>query len=116
MPHGVNIGPVGTTNNDVDDKGPGGALNQLPSLKQTGEQQRAAITSFNEFKDGDNLGYGVTHSHAQSDGDEHGRGNVSNMVGTKTDKMKKDMLLYSSGNKYKPGNGYNNNNYSEEYW
>jgi len=38
------------------------------------------------------------------------------MVGNHNDAMIKNTLLYSSGNKYKPGNGYNNNNFSEQYW
>lgn len=117
MPHGVSIAPVGTTEADVQDMGPGAVTNQLPSLKATADAIRANITSFNEYKNVPNQGYDVTHANAQSDGDGHGKGDAGNStVGTDKDIMTKNTLLYSSGNKYKPGAGYNNNNYAEQYW
>jgi hypothetical protein len=117
MAHGVSIGGVGTTESDVVDMGPGAVTNQLPSLKATSDQVRAQITSFNEYKNAPNLGYSATHAGSQSDGDEHGKGDAGNStVGTHTDIQTKDTLLYNAGNKYKPGNGYNSNNYAEQYW
>jgi hypothetical protein len=117
MPHGVSIAPVGTTEADVQDMGPGAVTNQLPSLKATSDAVRANITSFNEYKNVPNQGYSAQHPNAQSDGDGHGKGDGGNStVGTDTDILTKNTSLYSSGNKYSPGNGYNNNNYSEQYW
>jgi hypothetical protein len=115
--HGVSIGGVGTSETDVQDMGPGAVTNQLPSLKATADMVRAQITSFNEYKNVPNQGYGPTHPNSQSDGDELGKGDGGNStVGGTTDILTKDTLLYSSGNKYKPGAGYNNNNYAEQYW
>jgi hypothetical protein len=37
MPNGVSIAGIGTSVGDVQDMGPGGVTNQLPSLKQTAE-------------------------------------------------------------------------------
>lgn len=117
MAHGTPISPVLTDNTSVQDMGPAGVLNQLPSLKTTAEVNRLQITSFNEYKPVNGQMYGAGHPNAQSDGDEHGRGETTPAggVGTKTDKMTKNTLLYSSGNKFKPGKGYNGINYSEEY-
>ncbi len=116
--NGTPISPVLTDNGSVQDLGSGGVLNQLPSLKQSAENARLQITSFNDYKDSTGQRYGATHPNAQSDGDEHGRGEITPAggVGTKTDKNTKNTLLYSSGNKFKPGNGYYNFNYNEEYW
>ena len=117
MPNGVSISPIGTSPSDVQDMGPGAVTNELPSLKDTSDVIRANITSFNEYKNVPNQGYGTTHPNAQSDGDDEGRGNAGNgTVGTTDDIKKKNELLYNSGNKYKPGQGYNNNNYSEQFW
>lgn len=117
MAHGVSIAPVGTTPGDVQDMGPGAVTNQLPSLKATSDMIRSQITSFNEYKNVPNQGYGATHPNAQSDGDEHGKGDAGNStVGSSKDILTKNQVMYNSGNKYKPGNGYNGNNYSEQYW
>jgi hypothetical protein len=112
------ISPVLTDNDSVQDLGPGGVLNQLPSLKQTAESVRTQITSFNEYKDNDGKRYDITHPNAKSDGDEKGRGELSpnGGVGTKIDKMTKNTLLYSSGNKFKPGKNYYNFTFGEQYW
>lgn len=117
MSHGVSISPILTTEGDVQDMGPGAVTNQLPSLKDTADAVRASITSFNEYKNVPNQSYSTTHPNAQSDGDEHGRGYAgNNTVGNIIDIQKKNVLVYSSGNKYKPNQGYNNNNPGEQYW
>jgi hypothetical protein len=117
MPNGVSIAPIGTTEADVQDMGPGAVTNQLPSLKDTADAVRANITSFNEFKNVPNQGYSAQNPAAQSDGDDEGRGDAGNgTVGNSVDIQRKDILVYSSGNKYKPGAGYNNHNQGEQYW
>ena len=117
MPNGVSISPVGTNPEDVQDMGPGAVTNQLPSLKATAEMVRGNITSFNEYKNVDNQGYGPQHPNAQSDGDDEGRGDAGNSsVGNSDDTLVKTTLLYNSGNKYKPGGGYNNRDFPEQYW
>lgn len=116
MANGQLISPVLTDTNSVQDMGPGGVLNQLPSLKATGDMERLKLTVLNEFKDNPNDQYSSTHPSAISDGDNKGRGESSNAVGTKIDQLTKNALLYSSGNKYKPGGGYNNKNFPEEHW
>lgn len=117
MPNGTPISPIGTTANDVQDMGPGAVTGQLPSLKATADMVRAQITSFNEFKNVPNQGYSAQHPAAQSDGDDEGRGDAgNNTVGNSVDILTKNQLVYNSGNKYKPGNGYNNNNMGEQYW
>jgi hypothetical protein len=117
MPNGVSISPIGTTPADVQDMGPGAVTGQLPSLKDTSDAIRASITSFNEFKNIPNQGYSAQHVAAQSDGADEGRGDVGNStVGNSVDIQTKNTLVYSSGNKYKPNAGYNNNNPGEQYW
>jgi len=116
MAQGQKISPILTDNSSVEDFGPGGLLNQLPSLKETAETIRKDNIKFNEYKDVDSQRYESTHPNAISDGDEYGRGDAGKGVGTRTDKEKVKTLLYSSGNKYKPGNGYNNIDYNQEYW
>jgi hypothetical protein len=118
MANGTPISPVLTDNGSVEDLGPGGVLNQLPSLKKQGEISRLDNIKFNEYNGENGQMYGAGHPNAQSDGDEFGRGEVNPAggVGTKTDKQRKDVLLYSSGNKFKPGKGYYNFDYNEEYW
>jgi hypothetical protein len=117
MAHYTSIGGIGTSQSDVQDMGPGAVTNQLPSLKQTADVIRTQITSFNEYKNVPNQGYSATHPNSQSDGDDHGKGDGGNStVGNTNDILTKNTLLYSSGNKYKPGTGYNNNNFSEQYW
>jgi hypothetical protein len=117
---GTAISPILTDNGSVEELNPngGGVLNQLPSLKQTAETRRAEITRFNEYKTGENQGYGPTHANSMSDGDEHGRGENSGGVGTSIDKAEFKTLMFSSGNKYKPGNssGYYTYDYPEQYW
>lgn len=114
------IAPVLTDANSVQELNPnGGAVtNQLPSLKEQGEITRAQVTSFNEYKDVPNQGYDAQHPNAQSDGDDHGRGETgpNSGVGTIIDEQRKDVLLYSSGNKYQPGNNYYNFAFGEQYW
>jgi len=116
--HGVNIAPVLTDDASVQDMGPGGVLNQLPSLKQSSDIARTQITSFNEYKNITADEYSAQHPNAQSDGDQLGRGETgpNSTVGTLTDEQKKDLLLYSSGNKFKPGMGYNNLDFPEQHW
>jgi hypothetical protein len=116
MPNGQQIAPILTDNDSVQDLGPGGVLNQLPSLKQTAELVRLQNTTFNTYKNIDGQKYNSVHPNALSDGDEYGRGDLGNGVGTLTDRITKETLLYYSGNKYKPGNGYYNIDYNEEYW
>ena len=117
MPNGVSIAPVGTTEGDVQDMGPGAVTNELPSLKETANAVRASITSFNEFKNVPNQGYSPQHPAAQSDGDDEGRGDAgNNTVGNSVDIKKKNELVYSSGNKYKPNKGYDGHNPGEQYW
>lgn len=116
MAHRQVISPVLTNPDSVQDMGPGGVLNQLPSLKASAETERKKLTVLNDYKDNDNDRYSAQHVNALSDMDEHGRGETNNQVGTKTDILTKNKLLYSSGNKYKPGMGYNNNNFPEEHW
>lgn len=120
MPNGQVISPILTDAASVQELNPNGAgvTNQLPTLKQVGEQVRSQNLTFNFYADSDGNRYGVSHPNAQSDGDEYGRGEVSpnGGVGTKTDKIVKNTLLYSSGNKYKPNDGYYNFDYGEQYW
>ena len=117
------IAPILTDAGSVQELNPnGGAVtNQLPSLKTEGDTQRASITSFNEYKNVPNQGYSAQHPNAQSDGDEHGRGEQGPNagVGTTIDMQRKDVLLYSSGNKYSPGSAgsnYYNFSFGEQYW
>jgi hypothetical protein len=118
MANGQVISPILTDNASVEELNPNGAgvLNQLPSLKQTGEVQRDTITRFNDYKDIDNQRYSVTHPNALSDGDEHGKGDNNNQVGGLTDIRTKNTLLYQSGNKFKPNKGYYGYDYPEQYW
>lgn len=118
MAHGQIISPILTDNASVEELNPNGAgvLNQLLSLKQTGELERDKITRFNDYKDIDNQRYTASHPGALSDGDEHGKGENDRKVGGLTDINKKNELLYSSGNKYKPNKGYYGINYPEQYW
>lgn len=110
------ISPILTDANSVQDMGPGGVLNQLPSLKATADSERVKLTVLNDYKDNNNDRYNAQHPNALSDMDEKGRGETNNQVGTKTDIMTKNTLLYSSGNKYKPGMGYYNISYPEQHW
>lgn len=110
------ISPILTDASSVMDMGPGGVLNQLPSLKATADFERTKLTVLNDYKDTANDKYGASHPRATSDGDDFGRGENSNQVGTRVDQLEKNKLLYSSGNKYKPGMGYDNFNFPEQYW
>jgi len=110
------ISTVLTDAASVQDFGPGGILNQLPGLKATGDVQRLNLTVLNDYKDTNADRYGALHPNAVSDGDGRGRGENSNQVGDSTDQLTKNQLLYSSGNKYKPGSGYDNFNYPEQHW
>lgn len=110
------ISPILTDANSVQDMGPGGVLNQLPSLKVTAESQRTSLTLLNDYKDTTTSRYSAQHPDALSDGDAKGRGESGYQVGSITDQVEKNTLLYSSGNKYKPGMGYDNFNYPEQYW
>lgn len=117
MPNGVSISPIGTSPENVQDMGPGAVTNQLPSLKATADMVRSNLTSFNEYKNVDNQGYSPQHPNSQSDGDDEGRGDSGNgTVGNSDDILVKNTLLYSSGNKYNPNNGYNNREIGEQYW
>ena len=118
----TSISPVLTDSGSVEEVNKngqgGGVTGQLPSLKQVSEATRPEIQRFNEYKDIDNQRYSSTHPNAISSGDEFGRGDSGSGVGTLTDVNRKTELLYSSGNKYKPGNnsGYYVYNYPEQYW
>jgi hypothetical protein len=116
MANGQQISPVLTDPSSVQDMGPGGVLNQLPSLKATADFERLKLTVLNDFKDTPADSYSAQHANAVSDGDNKGRGENSNEVGTNIDKLTKNTLLYSSGNKYKPGMGYDNKNFPEQHW
>jgi hypothetical protein len=121
MPHnGTPISPVLTDNGSVQELNPngGGVLNQLPSLKAQGEISRLQLTTFNEYKDSTGNRYDATHPNAQSDGDDHGRGeqNPNGGVGTLIDSQTKTTLLYSSGNKFSPVAGYYSFTFGEQYW
>jgi len=118
MPSGQQISPVLTDAASVQELNPngGGVTNQLPTLKQTGEVVRQQSLAFNTYVDSTGNRYDSTHPNAQSDGDEYGRGDYGNGVGTKTDKIVKTSLLYSSGNKYNPVDGYYNFDFGEQYW
>lgn len=118
--YGTPISPVLTDSGSVDELNPngGGVLNQLPSLKQQGDITRVQVTSFNEYKNSTGQRYGATHPNAQSDGDDHGRGETTpnGGVGSSIDSQTKSTLLYSSGNKFNPGQGYYNYTFGEQYW
>ncbi len=116
MAQGQQISPILTDNASIEDLGPGGVLNQLPSLKETAESVRKDNIKFNEYKNFDTQRYESTHPNAISDGDNEGRGDSGKGVGTKIDAERVKVLLYSSGNKYKPGKGYNGLEYNQEYW
>ncbi len=110
------ISPVLTDPGSVQDFGPGGVLNQLPGLKATADAERTSLTLLNDYKDNTADRYSALHPNATSDGDNRGRGESGNQVGTNIDALTKNQLLYSSGNKYKPGAGYDNKNFPEQYW
>lgn len=112
------ISPILTDIGSVEELNPngGGVLNQLPSLKDTGDAVRLQNIVFNFYNDSTGNRYNATHPNAQSDNDNYGRGDVQNQVGTNIDSTVKDTLLYSSGNKYAPGTGYFNYNGGEQYW
>lgn len=118
----TSIAPILTDNASVEDLGLMGPLNQIPSVKTTATAVRDDITRFNEYKNEPNLGYSPQHENAQSDGDDHGRGEkqTNGGVGTSIDVERKNALIYGAGiglsNKFKPGGGYYNYNYDEEYW
>lgn len=114
------IAPVLTDVNSVDELNPnGGAVtNQEPSLKATGDLRRTQLTTFNVYNNTPTNYYSAQHPNAQSDGDKYGRGEVApgSGVGTLEDVQRKQILLYQSGNKYKPGTNYYNFNFGEQYW
>tara|TARA_R110002110_G_scaffold75072_2_gene198523 strand:+ start:13727 stop:14077 length:351 start_codon:yes stop_codon:yes gene_type:complete len=116
MANGQKISPILTDDASVEDLGPGGLLNELPSLKETADRQRKFNTKFNDYADLSGNRYSSVHPDATSDGDNAGRGDAGNGVGTNNDQMELKKLLYSSGNKYKPGSGYFNIDYIQEYW
>lgn len=120
MANGQSIAPILTDGDSVQELNPnGGAVtNQEPSLKVTGDIVRAQVTSFNEYKNIQDQYYSAQHPNAQSDGDDEGRGETGpgSGVGTIIDEQRKDLLLYQSGNKYKPGTNYYNFNFGEQYW
>ena len=108
------IAPILTDEASVQELNPnGGAVtNQLPSLKVEGNIQRTSILSFNEFKNVPNQGYDAQNPAAQSDGDDHGRGETgpNSGVGTIIDEQRKDLLLGGSGS------NYYTYTYGEQYW
>lgn len=120
MPNGQSIAPVLTDAGSVQELNPnGGAVtNEEASLKVTSDIVRSQITSFNEYKNIQDQYYSAQHPNAQSNGAEIGRGEVGpdQGVGTITDEQRKNLLLYQSGNKYKPGTNYYNFNFGEQYW
>ena len=117
------IAPILTDNASIQELNPngGGVTNQLPSLKVQGEISRQQNTTLNDYKNVTGQLYSAQHPNAQSNGDNYGRGEVSpnGGVGTIVDIQRKNLLLYSSGNKYKPGNAgsnYYNFSFGEQYW
>ena len=110
------ISPVLTDAGSVQSFGPGGILNQLPGLKQTADAERLTLTVLNEYKDTPADKYSSTHPNALSDNDGFGRGDANGQVGTIVDIQTQQTLTYSSGNKYKPGMGYDNKNFPEQHW
>jgi hypothetical protein len=110
------ISPILTDPGSVQSFGPGGILNQLPGLKQTADAERLALTVLNEYKNTPADQYSSTHPNALSDNDEQGRGDANGQVGTIIDIQTQQTLTYASGNKYKPGMGYDNFNYPQQYW
>jgi hypothetical protein len=120
---GQSIAPVLTDADAVQELNPnGGAVtNQLPSLKQQGDISRAQQTVINDYKNVNGQRYDAQHPNAQSNGDNYGRGETgpNSGVGTLIDIQRKNVLLYTSGNKYKPGtagSNYYNYSYGEQYW
>jgi|694.fasta_scaffold50383_4 hypothetical protein len=117
------IAPVLTDNDSVEELNPegGGVTNQLPSLKVQGEITRQQNTTFNVYKNLNGQKYDAQHPNAQHTGDDYGRGEITpgGGVGTLIDEQRKNALLYSSGNKYKPGtagSNYYNFTFGEQYW
>ena len=117
------IAPILTDVNAVDELNPnGGAVtNQEPSLKVKGDYVRQQVTNFNVYKNVTGQEYSAQHPNAQHTGDDYGRGEISpgQGVGTLIDEQRKNLLLYSSGNKYKPGaagSNYYNLSFGEQYW
>lgn len=117
------IAPILTDNDSIEELNPngGGVTNQLPSLKVQGEITRQQNTTFNDYKNINGQRYDAQHPNAQSTGDNYGRGETGpgSGVGTLIDIQRKNVLLYSSGNKYKPGtagNNYYNFSFGEQYW
>ena len=68
------ISPILTDASSVMDMGPGGVLNQLPSLKATADFERTKLTVLNDYKDTNADQYGASHPRATSDGDDFGKG------------------------------------------
>lgn len=117
------IAPILTDNDSVEELNPdgGGVTNQLPSLKVQGEITRQQNTILNDYKNLNGQRYDAQHPNAQSTGDNYGRGETGpgSGVGTLIDIQQKNTLLYSSGNKYKPGtagSNYYNFSFGEQYW
>ena len=120
---GQSIAPILTDADSVQELNPnGGAVtNQLPSLKAQGDISRAQQTVINDYKNVNGQRYDAQHPNAQSTGDNYGRGETgpNSGVGTLIDIQRKNVLLYTSGNKYKPGtagSNYYNYSYGEQYW
>lgn len=120
---GQSIAPILTDADSVQELNPnGGAVtNQLPSLKAQGDISRAQQTVINDYKNVNGQRYDAQHPNAQSTGDNYGRGETApnSGIGTLIDIQRKNVLLYTSGNKYKPGtagSNYYNYSYGEQYW
>ena len=62
MAQGQQISPILTDDASVEDLGPGGVLNQLPSLKQTADSVRKDNIKFNEYKDLNEQRYSSAHT------------------------------------------------------
>lgn len=81
--------------------------NDTPSnLTRISQQFRDREIARNEFQDGDP--YNVGHENAQSDGDEHGKGEKSGSIGGRTDINKREWS--QAKNKYSLNNPYNIDN------
>ena len=78
----------------------------MSRLLKNSEEFREKNKSRNKYTDNDD--YNTGHPNALSDGDDRGRGQVSDQVGTSTDIKKREEL--STKSKFNKNNPYNINN------
>ena len=74
----------------------------MSRLLKNGKEYRDKLISKNHFTQNDN--YDIGHSRAQSDGDEHGKGEKDGSIGSATDIAKRGELMtkniYTKNNEY----------------